>query len=193
MDWLLQIIAKYTNDEGKVDVKGLEKEAKVEYPKHVVPKEDFNAKINELKEANKTLSDLKEKHVDIETLQKIISEHEATIKGLQDEKLATDKQHAIESALKDAGATDIEYLAYKLGDVELDKDGQIKDLDNKIKDLQANNPTFFESMPDDAKGQSPEGFKTLEHKLDDGAISEKDATEQFINAFTSDITSQPVN
>lgn len=52
----------------------------------------------------------------------------------------------------------VDYLMYKLGDVELADDGSIKDLDSKIKDLQTNYPTFFQiSEPE----QPDNGFKSL--------------------------------
>ncbi|MGO4935953.1 phage scaffolding protein, partial [Collinsella sp. Sow4_D11] len=57
-----------------------------------------------------------------------------------------------------AKATDLDYLMYKLGDVELAEDGSIKDLDSKIKDLQTNHPTFFKTTEPE---QADNGFKTL--------------------------------
>src|SRR5690606_32763080 len=65
------------------------------------------------------------------------------------------------------GGKDIDYLMFKLGDLELDKDGKVKDLDNKIKSLKEATPSFFESkeatQPADNKG-----YQVIDTKLDQG-------------------------
>ena len=57
----------------------------------------------------------------------------------------TAKKQTIKDALANAKATDVDYLMYKLGEVEVDENGAIKDIDSKIKDLQTNHPTFFKA------------------------------------------------
>ena len=58
-----------------------------------------------------------------------------------------------------AKGTDVDYLMFKLGDLEVDDEGNVKDLENKIKDLKASLPTFFEEAPEPPK--EPEGFTKL--------------------------------
>lgn len=83
MEWLKKILENAVyGDDGKLDVAKTMEKVNAEFPKHAVPKADFNAKVKELETANTTISDLKDKNGDNEELQKTIKEHEATIKKL---------------------------------------------------------------------------------------------------------------
>ena len=65
-----------------------------------------------------------------------------------------------------------------------DKDGNVIDLDNKVKSLQEANPTFFKSA-DPAPGQ-PNGYKVIDNKLQGGSGDpnpEQAATEAFEKAL----------
>lgn len=132
-------------------------------------KEDLEQVKSDLANANKLVDDLKKTNVDAEALQKKVSEYEDNIKKIEGERAQERKSYAIKEALTKNGATDMEYLAFKLGDVELDKDGTIKDLDNKIKSLKEAHPTFFPAPPaDPGKDQNKGGYKTIDNKLPKG-------------------------
>lgn len=76
----------------------------------------------------------------------------------------------------------------QLGDTETDKDGNIINLDSKIKDLQADHPTFFqEASPEKTDNASPPGYKPVGNDLKDGEPAETDLTEQMVAALTSDL------
>ena len=51
MDWLKELLEKATITDGKLDVVALMELVKVEFPKHAVPKQDYNDKVTELKTA----------------------------------------------------------------------------------------------------------------------------------------------
>lgn len=51
MDWLKELLEKATITDGKLDVVALMELVKVEFPKHAVPKKDYNDKVTELKTA----------------------------------------------------------------------------------------------------------------------------------------------
>ena len=51
MDWLKELLEKATITDGKLDVVALMELVKVEFPKHSVPKKDYNDKVTELKTA----------------------------------------------------------------------------------------------------------------------------------------------
>ena len=51
MDWLKDLLEKATITDGKLDVVALMELVKVEFPKHAVPKKDYNDKVTELKTA----------------------------------------------------------------------------------------------------------------------------------------------
>lgn len=135
MQWLLDLIAKHTK-EGVVDTESLTKEINTEFPKHAVPKSDFNDANEKLKTANATIETLKKDNGDNETLQGTIKAHEATIKKLQDDAANTTKSYAIKEQLSKAGVMDPDYLIYKQGGLEkfnFDKEGKPIGVDDVLK------------------------------------------------------------
>lgn len=125
---------------------------------------------SDLTSANKLVDDLKKSNVDVEALQKKVTEYEDSVKKLETERAQERKSYAIKEALTKTGATDMEYLMFKLGDVEVEKDGTIKDLDNKIKSLKEAHPTFFPAPnPEPGKDQNKGGYKPIDSKLPKGA------------------------
>ncbi|HFI0351808.1 TPA: phage scaffolding protein [Streptococcus suis] len=113
---------------------------------------------SKLKEANSTLDTLKKSNKDNEELQNELKMYKDKVTQLEAQAKESAKQQTIKDALVNAKATDVDYLMYKLGDVELAEDGSIKDLDSKIKDLQTNHPTFFQATEPE---QANNGFKSL--------------------------------
>ena len=126
-----------------------------------------------MKSANDTLDTLKKENKDVEALQTKIKEHETKVANLEKDLAEERKTHSLKEALTQSGAKDIDYSMFKLGDVELNKDGTIKDLDNKIKSLQESTPDMFESKEDDKKNENtnPPGYKAVDTKLDEGKQS----------------------
>lgn len=187
MEWIKTILAKHLKEDGTLDLEAANKEIDAEFPKNAVPKEDFNSKVNELKTANDTINTLQADNKDVEKLQTEISDYKSKIEQLETERETTATRATLEKSLRDAGAKDIDYLVFKLGEVEKDKDGSIKDLDNKIKDLKTTYANQFDPTGDDKGGGGGTGFKTIENNLNDGKQSDPDLTAQMISAFTSDI------
>lgn len=173
MKWIKDILAKHTDENGVLNIEAAESELNAEANKHVIPKEQYNNKVGELKQANDTLNTLKKEHKDVEALQTTLSEHQSTIEKLQEENAEQAKKYQLEIALKDAGGTDLEYLQFKLGDVELDDEGNIKELENKLKSLKEQHPSFFEASEGDKEKDEGNGFKIQDNKLDDGAPAPK--------------------
>lgn len=168
MKWIKDIMEKHTDDNGVLNREAAENEINAEANKHVIPKEQYNNKVNELKQANETLDTLKNEHKDVEALQTTLSQHEETIEELQKQNADQAKKYQLEIALKDAGGKDLDYLQFKLGDVELDDDGNIKDLDNKLKSLKEDHPSFFEGDDDEKNSTNKNGFRVQDNKLDKG-------------------------
>lgn len=141
----------------------------------------------DLTAANKLVSDLKKENKDTEALQTKIKGYEDQIAATETERVKERKQFAIKEALAKAGATDVDYLTFKLGDVELDKTGNIKDLENRVKLLKEGNPTFFkvEEPPKDPKDQPKGGFQVIDTKLPNGktvTLDVKTMSREEINA-----------
>lgn len=184
MNWIKDIIKKHVGEDGKFDLEAAAEEIKSEAPKNIVPKDQYNNVAEQLKTANATLTTLQKENKDVEALQTQINDYKQKAESAQNELAETVKTSAIKDALRDAGAQDIDYMMFKLGDVEVDKDGSIKDLDSKIKALKEGSPSFFETVntEDNISDNGQGGYKPLDTKLggNGGAPDpEGDATAAF--------------
>lgn len=129
---------------------------------------------SDLTTANKLVDDLKKSNKDTEDLQTKIDEYKTQMDQLKADRAEEQKQYAIKEALNKEGVKDIDYMLYKLGEVETDKDGNIVDLDNKVKSLKESNPTFFGT--DDKPANEPAGYQVVDNGLDVGKPSDPTAT-----------------
>ena len=99
-------------------------------------------------ESTKLIEQLKAGTKDSEALQGKITNYEGQIAQLQTELATAKLESAVKVALLNAKATDIEYMTFKLkekGELELDENGQIKGIDDKIAGLKTQFPTQFEN------------------------------------------------
>lgn len=135
MQWLLDLILKHTK-EGVLDSEALTKEVNSEFPKHAVPKSEFNDVNEQLKTANGTIAELKKSNGDNEKLQGTIKEHEKTIQKLQEDAANTTRTYALKEQLSKSGVLDPDYMIYKQGGLDkfnFDKDGKPIGVDEVIK------------------------------------------------------------
>lgn len=129
---------------------------------------------NDLNAVNKLVGDLKKTNKDAEELQNKITEYEQQVQQLETERAEERKTYAIKEALQKEGVSDAEYMMFKLGQLEVDKEGNVIDLDNKVKALKESNPSFFGSE-DKTKTGAP-GYQVVDNKLDNGQASDPVAT-----------------
>ncbi len=118
MDWLKELLEKAVIKDGKLDIEALMKSVSAEFPKHAVPKKEYNDKLEELKTANITISDLKKENGDNAELQKKVGEYETEIKNLKKSAEDTTKMYALKEQLSQRGVLDPDYLIYKNGGLE---------------------------------------------------------------------------
>ena len=117
----------------------------VRYPKLKADHENLTAQHGE---STKLIDQLKTGTKDNEALQGKITAHEATIAQLQEQLKQTQLESAVKVALLGAKATDVPYLTFQLkekGDLELDDQGNIKGIDDKLAGLKTQFPAFFDS------------------------------------------------
>ena len=81
MEWLKTILENAVITDGKLDVEATMKSINAEFPKHAVPKQDYNDKVKELTTANDTIKDLKKNNADNEELQQKVKNYETEIAG----------------------------------------------------------------------------------------------------------------
>jgi len=178
MDWIKAIIEKHKGAEGDFNLETAMDEIKKEFPKNAVPKEVYNQSADDLKAANKLVTDLKKSNKDAEELQTKINDYEAQVKKLEAERVDERKTFTLKEALKEAGANDVDYMIYKLGDVEVDKEGNVIELENKIKSLKESNPSHFEvndaatQTNDKGSDKKTNGYQVLDNGLENGKQTE---------------------
>ena len=183
MQWIAEAIKASTGEDGVLDLEKLDAAIKTEFPKHAVPKDQYNTKSEKLKEAEKTLAKLQEDNKGLSELQtqiddykKLAGERDSALKALQTEVKVKD-------ALRAAKAKDIDYVSFKLGKVtEDDLDG----LEERIKELQTSNADWFKPTETETPATEPiKGYKPFDTKLKEGKTPpvEAVAAEQFASAL----------
>lgn len=137
----------------------------------------LDGKTTELDTANGLIAELKNANKGNEDLQGKITAYETQIGQLQEQLKQTQLDSAVNIGLLAAGVKpdDIDYVAFKLkakGELELDKDGNIKGWNDKIEALKTQFPTQFENS----------GGKVYEeNKLNSGDDTPRSVTkEQFL-------------
>ncbi len=166
MEWLKAILEKAVYVDGKVDMDATMKLANTEFPKHAVPKADFNDVNGQLKTANETIKTLKKDNADNEALQNTVKTHEATIKELKTthEKEMRDIhiQSEIQSILSKNKAKHADLLAGKFDlDKVVVKDGKVSGLEEQVTSMKETYKDLFEVTVSGKTPSNPEGgFKS---------------------------------
>lgn len=140
----------------------------VRYPKL---KADHDNLTTQHGESTKLIEQLKAGTKDNDALQGKITAHEATIAQLQEQLTQTRLEAAIQVALVGAKATDVPYLTFQLkqkGDLELDEQGQIKGMDDKLAGLKTQFPAFFEVA---GSGKQIDPQRLPDRKQDGGGMT----------------------
>lgn len=147
----------------------------VRYPKL---KADFDALTAQHTEAQTLIDNLKKGSKDNESMQAQIADYQNTVQKLQAELEEERRDNALKFALVSAGANadDVDYLIFTVkrnGDeLKLDANGQIKGIDNIVKDVKTAKPNMF------AAGEGKSGKRFEPNPLPDG--QDKTVTrEQF--------------
>lgn len=159
MEWLKEILEKAVITDGKLDVEAAVKAINAEFPKHAVPKQDYNDKVKELSTASETIEHLKKNNADNAELQQKVKDYEVETARLKTEADNTRKEYALKDKLKEAGVTDADYIIYKQGGLDkftFDKDGKVIGLDDVLKPMRESSPHLFKNAGG-AGGYDPAG------------------------------------
>lgn len=128
-------------------------------------KGDFDALTKQHGESTTLIEQLKKDSQGNEALQGKITEYEGKIQQMEKELQQTKIDAALKVALLEAGATDVDYLTFKIkekGEVSLGDDGKIKGIDDTIAAQKTQFPQHFSStskkkvdekkLPEDGEG-----------------------------------------
>ena len=126
----------YTTNEENLDIR---------YSKLKAEHDNLTAQYGE---SSKLIEQLKAGTKDSEALQAKIASYEQQNAALQAQLKQTQIDAAIQVALLSAKALDVDYLTFKLkekGDIELDADGKIKGIDDRLAGLRTQFPNQFDT------------------------------------------------
>lgn len=121
-------------------------------------KTDYENLTQQHGESTKLIEQLKAGTKDSEKLQGQITAYETQVSQLQEQLKQTQLESEIKVALIGAKATDIDYMTFKLkekGELELDENGHIKGIDDKIAGLKTQFPTQFEAADNNTIEPNP--------------------------------------
>lgn len=148
----VQLINAYNGDEANKDsqikIANLAGGEYVSKAKHDALQALLDGKTTELDTANTLIADLKKSAKGDESLQSKVTAYETQVADLQDKLKQTQLESAIKVALLGAKATDVDYMTFKLkesGELELDENGHVKGIDEKISGLKTAFPNQFEA------------------------------------------------
>lgn len=140
---IAEILNKHVGEDGILNVAEAEKELKAGIAGDFVPKHDFNSKNDQLKDANSTIAKLQKDNKDNEALQTEIAEQKARADKAEIDLSSYQIRKEAEDALRDKGVTNVDYALFKMGDLERDSDGKLKDFDAKYTEFATANPDFI--------------------------------------------------
>lgn len=113
----------------------------------------LTSKQSELDAANGLIEELKKGTKGNEELQGKVTAYETQVSQLQEQLKQTQLESAVKVALLAAHANDLDYMTFKLknaGELELDDKGNVKGIDDMIKNLKTQYPNQFDA--DGGKG-----------------------------------------
>ena len=149
LEWLQKILEGAQITDGKLDVTAVMNAVKADFSKYAVPKDDFNNKVNELKTANDTITQLKKDAKDNTDLQTKIKEYEDQVKQLQKDAADQAKTFALKAKLTEAGILEPDYLIWKQGGLDkftFDDKGTPIGVDDILKPLKESSPHLFKQQ-----------------------------------------------
>lgn len=191
MDWLKKLIEKHTKD-GILDVEALNKEIATEFPKHAVPKEQYNTLAETKTKLEKDIADrdkqLEElKKVDAagmqEEIEKLQNENKTAQETYEKELKGVQLSNAIKLAIN--GKVYDDDIVANLIDkdkVIVDDDGKIVGLDEQINSLKENKGFLFKEDAPPQEEHKP-GFQ-----IGNPPPNDKQATDDAIAAAFGNTT-----
>lgn len=186
MEWLKELLLKVEGLEDS-QVSQIIDSVKAEFPKHAVPKEQYSKKTNELEETQNKLDEASAKMQELASASDSIEELKLKLQEKTDEltqfksdidkrEVTRNKTQALTSALANAGAVkssiDLLINTFDLDSIQLDKKGNIVDLDELITPVKESRAELFaQTKPND--NPPPKNENVEDDDMDDQAYFNK--------------------
>lgn len=183
MEWILKLIEKHTKD-GVLNQEKLMKDVNKEFPKHAVPKEQYNTlaetkkKLEEdIAERDKQLEGLKE--IDAEGLQaeidRLQQENQTAKEKYENELKELQLSNAIKLAINGkVHDEDIVSQLIKKDELVLSEDGKVVGLDEQINSLKESKGFLFIEEKQDEQEEQP-GFQKIGNEQPNNPQAMEDA------------------
>lgn len=117
---------------------------------------DYHTVKTERDTLSQTIDELKKNNKGNERLQQTIDDLTTQLNEVKAAGIAERRSYKLRDALREAGCTDTDYIAYKLGtDLEYDDEDNVKGLENRLKDFKSDDALkrFFKAE------ETPAGYK----------------------------------
>ena len=179
MEWIKKILEQAKVEENKIDIESVIKSINTEFPKHAVPKEEFNKANEQLKTANETIKSFDGKFTE-EDIKKIKQDHKEELDKIETNYKTQIKEKEFDSwlgnELKDAKCIDDVSLKAHL-DMEALKNSEDRKatLAEQLKPMQESKGYLFDTTStqgnESVYNYNPQGGSnppnTLQTQIDD--------------------------
>lgn len=185
MKFIIDAIKANTDEDGKLDIEKLETVLKAEFPKNAVPKDQYNSVAENLKNANDTLEKLQKEHKDTAELQDQIEKYKKEAADKSSELITARNESSLREALREAGASDVDYALFKIGQLEADSDGNYKDIASSVETFKKDNDKLFAPAEDegDEGANGKGGYTPVDNGLKDGKPNNEAKPETLKDAI----------
>lgn len=176
MQWIIDAIKANTDTDGKVNLDQLAAAIKTDFPKHAVPKEQYNTASDKLKAANDTLGKLQKENKDLSGLQTQIDDYKKQVTDLETNHKTFVRDAALMDALRASKAKDADYTAFKIRDkLTVGKDGMYENIEGVIKSSRETNADWYEADKAPAPPAPSMGYKPFDTKLASAPLIDQNA------------------
>ena len=169
---------------------GLEKETidkvMAEHGKTIsIEKQAHESAVNDLHEklteATEAITKASESNESIEQVQTELNEYKAKYEEANTTLATERKTNKLKEALTGAGGADLEYLLFKVGEVEADE------IEAKVAELKEQLPGHFKSQ-EEPKQDAPAGYEVISNKLDKG-----ESAKTYSHAELENLSAEEIN
>ncbi|WP_165006003.1 MULTISPECIES: scaffolding protein [unclassified Enterococcus] len=171
MEWIRKILIKHTDEDGMIDLEQANKEIDKQFPVNAVPKDQYNHIAKQLTETTEAFESVKNQMTEHPDVQKELTAlQEKYARSIEENKEMRISLQTTQ-ALRARNVKDLDYVLFKLGKLELGEDGQVKELEEKINELQASLPEHFSTEEHHNEKTTQTGYQIMDNKLPTGTAS----------------------
>lgn len=134
----------------------------------------------QLEEARKTITEASESKESIEQIQSELNDYKTKYEEVNNTLETERKTNKLKEALTGAGGEDLEYLMFKLGEVESEE------IESKVAELKEQLPGHFKSN-EEPKQETPAGYEVISNQLDKGETAKTYTQEELENLSAEEI------